>query len=167
MTKRSPVFFALIGVCLLVIGAVLTYLSTRAYSEQRVVANAGACKLEMSVIQLAGLPENSQGGSVILFHGLSANKVIMTNLARAFALQGLRVYVPDLPGHGRSSRSLYSGRGGILRSIVCAWFGGTRLHTAGSYDTRGAFDGRSYCSSGRSESAGSRSRCHFTGPYAL
>ena len=103
MTKRSPVFFALIGVCLLVIGAVLTYLSTRAYSEQRVVANAGACKLEMSVIQLAGLPENSQGGSVILFHGLSANKVIMTNLARAFALQGLRVYVPDLPGHGRTA----------------------------------------------------------------
>jgi pimeloyl-ACP methyl ester carboxylesterase len=103
VTGRSPVSIALIGVGLLVVGATLTYFSSRPYSEQRVVANAGSCKLEMSVIQLAGLPENSQNGSVILFHGLSANKVIMAYLARAFALQGLRVYVPDLPGHGTTA----------------------------------------------------------------
>ncbi len=41
-------------------------------------------------------------GSVLLFHGISANKKIMSYMARGFAEQGLRVYVPDLPGHGRT-----------------------------------------------------------------
>jgi pimeloyl-ACP methyl ester carboxylesterase len=41
-------------------------------------------------------------GSVLLLHGISANKKIMSYLARGFAEQGLRVYVPDLPGHGRT-----------------------------------------------------------------
>jgi pimeloyl-ACP methyl ester carboxylesterase len=101
--KRSPFLIAIIGVGLLALGAALTYMSSRRYSEQHVVANAGSCRLEMNVVQLAGLPENSQSGNVILFHGLAANKVIMNFLARAFAQQGLRVFVPDLPGHGRSA----------------------------------------------------------------
>ncbi len=41
-------------------------------------------------------------GSVLLFHGISANKKIMLYFARGFAEQGLRAYVPDLPGHGRT-----------------------------------------------------------------
>ena len=41
-------------------------------------------------------------GSVVLLHGLAANRVIMTYLARGFALLNLRVFVPDLPGHGRT-----------------------------------------------------------------
>src|SRR6266702_4669760 len=45
--------------------------------------------------------EASQG-SVVLFHGISANKKIMSYLARGFAEQNLRVYVPDFPGHGRT-----------------------------------------------------------------
>lgn len=94
---------AMVGVGLLAAGAAVAWMSARRFSEQRVIANAGSCKLEMTVVQRAGLPENSQNGSVVLFHGLSANKVIMTYLARAFALQGLRVYVPDLPGHGRTA----------------------------------------------------------------
>ena len=103
MLKRSPVLVALMGVGLLAIGAGLALLSSRPYSERRVVANAGNCRLEMTVLQRAGLPENSQSGAVVLFHGLAANKAIMTYLARAFAEQGLRVYVPDLPGHGRTA----------------------------------------------------------------
>jgi len=39
---------------------------------------------------------------MVLFHGISANRKIMSYLARGFAEQGLRVYVPDLPGHGRT-----------------------------------------------------------------
>ncbi len=38
----------------------------------------------------------------MLLHGLSANKKIMSYLARGFAEQNLRVYIPDLPGHGRT-----------------------------------------------------------------
>ena len=38
----------------------------------------------------------------MLLHGLAANRKIMSYLAEGFALQGLRVFVPDLPGHGRT-----------------------------------------------------------------
>jgi pimeloyl-ACP methyl ester carboxylesterase len=41
-------------------------------------------------------------GSVILFHGLSANKKVMAFTAQEFANQELRVFVPDLPGHGKA-----------------------------------------------------------------
>ena len=41
-------------------------------------------------------------GAVVLFHGLAANKYIMTYLARSFAQLGLTVFLPDLPGHGRT-----------------------------------------------------------------
>lgn len=98
--KRSPLVVALVGIGLLVLGAVLTFVPARRYSETRVVANAGSCRMDMTVVELAALPENSQRGSVVLLHGLSANKVIMTYLARAFAEEGLRVFVPDLAGHG-------------------------------------------------------------------
>jgi pimeloyl-ACP methyl ester carboxylesterase len=47
-------------------------------------------------------PGGGAQGSVLLFHGISANKKIMSYLARGLAEQGLRVYVPDLPGHGRA-----------------------------------------------------------------
>jgi pimeloyl-ACP methyl ester carboxylesterase len=88
---------------LLGLGAVLTFVASRRYSERRVVATSGSCRLNTTIVQLAGLPENSQSGSVVLFHGLTANKVIMMYLARAFADEGLRVYLPDSPGHGQTA----------------------------------------------------------------
>ncbi len=103
MGNRSPALIALIGIGLLASGALLTIAASRRYSEQRVVATSGGCKLNTTIVQLSGLPENSQSGSVVLFHGLTANKVIMTYLARAFADKGLRVYMPDSPGHGQTA----------------------------------------------------------------
>jgi pimeloyl-ACP methyl ester carboxylesterase len=100
--KKSPLVIAAVGIGLMVLGTALMVLSARRYTERRVVANSGSCRLDTLVVQKAGLPENSQSGSVVLLHGLSANKVIMTYLARAFAEQGLKVYVPDLVGHGQS-----------------------------------------------------------------
>ena len=41
-------------------------------------------------------------GYVVLLHGLSANKRIMWYVAEGFAAENLRVFVPDLPGHGRT-----------------------------------------------------------------
>ncbi|HEY4980126.1 MAG TPA: alpha/beta fold hydrolase [Candidatus Acidoferrum sp.] len=101
--KRSPLLLAGIGIGLLALGGLLTFVPSRRYAERRIIANAGSCRMDMTVVQLSGLPENSQNGSVVLFHGLSANKVIMTYLARAFAEAGLRVYVPDLAGHGQTA----------------------------------------------------------------
>ena len=103
LLKRSPFLIAMIGVGLLVFGALLTFRASQKYTEQRVVATSGSCRLNTAIVQLSGLPENSQNGSVVLFHGLTANQVIMTYLARAFADEGLRVFMPDSPGHGQTA----------------------------------------------------------------
>jgi pimeloyl-ACP methyl ester carboxylesterase len=69
------------------------------YREKNYVINAGGCQLETTIVEK---PEGATKGSVVLFHGICANKKIMSYPARGFAEQGLRVYVPDLPGHGRT-----------------------------------------------------------------
>lgn len=58
--------------------------------------------MELGVVQRADIPEGSETGAVVLLHGISANRIIMSYLARSFAEMGLRVFVPDLPGHGKS-----------------------------------------------------------------
>src|SRR6266853_3401244 len=70
------------------------------YRERTYIFKADGCRLETTIVEKqAGAAQ----GSVLLFHGISANKKIMSYLARGFAEQGLRVYVPDLPGHGRTA----------------------------------------------------------------
>ena len=69
------------------------------YRERTYLIDAVACHLETTVVEKQG---GVAQGAVLLFHGISANKKIMSYLARGFAEQGLRVYVPDLPGHGRT-----------------------------------------------------------------
>jgi pimeloyl-ACP methyl ester carboxylesterase len=69
------------------------------FRETTVIVDAGGCRLVTDVVD-AG--EDDAQGYVILFHGLAANKKIMSFLAQGFALEGLRVFVPDLPGHGRT-----------------------------------------------------------------
>ncbi len=65
---------------------------------------AGGCLLVTDIVEPVGQPEGSAPkGYVVLLHGLSANKRIMSYLTAGFAAQGLRVFVPDLPGHGRST----------------------------------------------------------------
>ncbi|HEY1468815.1 MAG TPA: alpha/beta fold hydrolase [Candidatus Acidoferrum sp.] len=93
---------AVAGILLLMLGAILTFVPSRRYTERRYVADTGACKVDLDVVALKSFRDGSEPGSVVLLHGLSSNKVIMNYMARVFAEQGLRVYVPDLPGHGRS-----------------------------------------------------------------
>jgi pimeloyl-ACP methyl ester carboxylesterase len=69
------------------------------FRETTVIVDAGGCRLVTDVVD-AG--DDDAQGYVILFHGLAANKKIMSFIAHGFALQGLRVFVPDLPGHGRT-----------------------------------------------------------------
>ena len=69
------------------------------YRERTFLIDAGGCRLETTIVEKK---EGGSSGSVLLFHGISANKKIMSYIARGFAEQGLRVYVPDLPGHGRT-----------------------------------------------------------------
>ena len=69
------------------------------YREKTYLIDAGGCRLETTVVEKQS---GASRGAVLLFHGISANKKIMSYLARGFAEEGLRVYVPDLPGHGQT-----------------------------------------------------------------
>ncbi len=100
--NRKPIWQGLAGIALLVVGVLWTYAGARGYVEKRVNAVAGACRADMTIIQKRDAPAQTNSGAVVLFHGLAANKYIMRYLARSFAELGLTVYVPDLPGHGRT-----------------------------------------------------------------
>jgi pimeloyl-ACP methyl ester carboxylesterase len=100
--SRKPVWQALAGIALLVVGALWVYASSRSYTQRRVNAVAGACSVDMTIVEKKGPPTQNNTGAVVLFHGVAANKYIMSYLARSFAELGLTVYVPDLPGHGRT-----------------------------------------------------------------
>jgi pimeloyl-ACP methyl ester carboxylesterase len=69
------------------------------YRERTYLIDATGCRMETSVVEGA---TGGTHGSVVLFHGISANKKIMSYMARGFAEEGWRVYAPDFPGHGRT-----------------------------------------------------------------
>jgi pimeloyl-ACP methyl ester carboxylesterase len=102
LDRKKQVFQALGGVLLLIIGGLLALYPTRRFVEHRYIVDAASCRMDLLMISRADLPAGPDTGSVVLLHGISANRIIMQYLARAFAELGLRVYVPDLPGHGRS-----------------------------------------------------------------
>src|SRR5216683_6988402 len=95
--KSRKAIRALSGV--LLCGAGLWLALPTPYRERTFLIDAGGCRLVTTIVERR---EGGSQGSVLLFHGISANKKIMSHLARGFAEQGLRVYVPDLPGHGRT-----------------------------------------------------------------
>jgi pimeloyl-ACP methyl ester carboxylesterase len=95
--KSRNAFRAIAGILLCAIGA--WFALPAPYHEQIYFINAGGCRLATTILEKPG---GATAGSVVLFHGISANKKIMSYLAQGFAEQGLRVYAPDFPGHGRS-----------------------------------------------------------------
>jgi pimeloyl-ACP methyl ester carboxylesterase len=70
------------------------------YRVTTVMIDAGGCRMVTDVVDRGN---DVAGGAVVLLHGVVANKKIMAYLARSFAEQNLRVFVPDLPGHGRTA----------------------------------------------------------------
>jgi len=100
--NRKPFWQALAGVALLAIGGVWVFASSRGYTERHVVASSGSCRVDMTIVEKRGATPDANTGAVVLFHGIAANKLIMSYLARSFTELGLTVYVPDLPGHGRT-----------------------------------------------------------------
>jgi pimeloyl-ACP methyl ester carboxylesterase len=69
------------------------------FRERTFLIDAGGCRMETTIVER---PAGGTQGSVVLFHGISANKKIMSYAARSFAAEGLRVYAPDFPGLGRT-----------------------------------------------------------------
>jgi pimeloyl-ACP methyl ester carboxylesterase len=102
LNKNRQLPQSLAGILLLVIGGALALVPARRYTEHRYVVDSASCRMNLVVVSRADLLASPNTGAVILLHGLSANSLIMEYLARTFANQGLTVFIPDLPGHGRS-----------------------------------------------------------------
>jgi pimeloyl-ACP methyl ester carboxylesterase len=64
------------------------------------VLDAGGCRVPITEYEPPA--DVSPAGSGVVFHGLSANRRVMTYLSEDFAGHGLRTYALDLPGHGDS-----------------------------------------------------------------
>jgi pimeloyl-ACP methyl ester carboxylesterase len=114
--KRRLAWRAFLGVVFLFVGFALVL--PRPYHERTFRIEAGGCGMDTTVIEPVGAKPSTAtsadatgatsldihtSGTVILLHGLAANRRLMSYLAEGFALQGLRVFVPDLPGHGHTA----------------------------------------------------------------
>jgi dienelactone hydrolase len=96
--SRRAVLQAVVGILLCIGGFILA--RRESYEVHTVLATAGGCNMATDIYEArSGTPV----GSVVLFHGLSANKKVMAFTAQEFANQELRVFVPDLPGHGKTA----------------------------------------------------------------
>jgi len=96
MNRRLPLQAAA-GLLLCALGYYLAH--RESYDVHTVLASAGGCQMATDIYE----PRSGTAvGSVVLFHGLAANKKVMAFNAQEFANQDLRVFVPDLPGHGRT-----------------------------------------------------------------
>src|ERR1035438_5197738 len=96
-TKARSAIRAVSGILLCIIGFVLARATP--FREATVIVDADGCRLVTDIIDLGS---DAAQGSVVLLHGLAANRTIMTYLGRGFALLNLRVFLPDMPGHGRT-----------------------------------------------------------------
>jgi pimeloyl-ACP methyl ester carboxylesterase len=101
LLKANKTLRAIAGVGLCGLGLLLGLAVP--YQSHTFRIDAGGCRLVMDIAEPMGQPEGATPtGYVVLLHGLSANKRIMSYITAGFASQGLRVFVPDLPGHGRT-----------------------------------------------------------------
>ncbi|HET9803179.1 MAG TPA: alpha/beta fold hydrolase [Candidatus Acidoferrum sp.] len=95
--KAKKFMFALVGLPLLVLGYFVQNLEP--YRAQQVISSERSCRMSVDVVEpVSGTPQ----GYAVLFHGVAANRRIMSHIAQDLANQNLRVFAPDFPGHGRT-----------------------------------------------------------------
>ncbi|HKQ87039.1 MAG TPA: alpha/beta fold hydrolase, partial [Candidatus Acidoferrales bacterium] len=98
--KRWELALAIAGAVLLVLGA--HWIREGSLPRRDIVLQAGNCLLPVTILTP---PSNIEpAGSVIILHGLSANRRIMFYLGQDFAGHGISAYLPDLPGHGDNTQ---------------------------------------------------------------
>jgi pimeloyl-ACP methyl ester carboxylesterase len=94
---KKKLWFALPGIVLLGLGFFL--LNLEPYRPLKVISSFASCRMAVDVVEpITGSPQ----GYAILFHGVSANRRIMSYIAQDLANQSFRVFVPDSPGHGKT-----------------------------------------------------------------
>lgn len=94
---KKKLWFALSGIVLLGLGFFL--LNLEPYRPLKVISSPASCRMAVDVVEpITGSPQ----GYAILFHGVSANRRLMSYIAQDLANQSFRVFVPDSPGHGKT-----------------------------------------------------------------
>jgi alpha-beta hydrolase superfamily lysophospholipase len=101
--KLWQILLSIIGVVFLALGS--RWIRVAELPKQELWLDAGGCHTPMTVLDPP--PDVKPAGSVVLLHGLSANRRLMMYLAEDFAGHGFRAYALDLPGHG-DSRDAFS-----------------------------------------------------------
>ena len=96
--KLWQVILAIVGVVFLALGS--HWIRIAELPKQELWLDAGGCHTPMTVLDPPA--DVKPAGSVVLLHGLSANRRLMMYLAEDFAGHGFRAYALDLPGHGDS-----------------------------------------------------------------
>jgi alpha-beta hydrolase superfamily lysophospholipase len=101
--KLWQIILAIVGVVFLALGS--RWIRVAELPKQELWLDAGGCHTPMTVLDPPA--DVKPAGSVVLLHGLSANRRLMMYLAEDFAGHGFRAYALDLPGHG-DSRDAFS-----------------------------------------------------------
>jgi pimeloyl-ACP methyl ester carboxylesterase len=91
----AQIVLPILGVVWLIQGAYAIH--REALPQRTTVLDAGGCRMPMTILDPPG---GQPVGSAIVLHGLSANRRIMLYLGQNLTNAGVRVYIPDLPGHG-------------------------------------------------------------------
>ena len=123
--KLWQIIFAIVGLVLLALGS--HWIRVAELPKQEIWLNAGGCQTPMTVLDPPA--DVKPAGSVVLLHGLSANRRLMMYLAEDFAGHGLRAHALDLPGHG-DSRDAFS----FARAQDCATAAVESLIRSGQLD---------------------------------
>ena len=105
---------AVTGIVFLILGTM--WIRSGELPEQQIMIDAGGCDTPATIFN----PRitNQPPGTVIVLHGLSANRRIMMYLSSEFAGHGLQVYSLDLPGHGDSTDSFSFAKAGECAAVA-------------------------------------------------
>jgi pimeloyl-ACP methyl ester carboxylesterase len=125
--KLWQVILAIVGVVFLALGA--RWIRVAELPKQEIWLDAGGCHTPTTVLDPPA--DVKPAGSVVLLHGLAANRRLMIYLAEDFAGHGFRAYAIDLPGHG-DSRDAFS----FARAQDCATFAVESLTRSGQLDPK-------------------------------
>jgi pimeloyl-ACP methyl ester carboxylesterase len=125
--KSWEKILAVAGICMLAMGAFFIHRSS--LPKRNVVVVAGECHTPVTIFEPpAGV---SAVGSVIMLHGLGANRRTMTYLGTDFAGHGFRAYLLDLPGHGDNTDAF-----SFAKAQECAYLTVESLVRDGTIDPR-------------------------------